>query len=455
MSSPDLLTVLSEPQTERFVLANVLAKPDLMNVCRTALELIHFSIEPHRILWGLFSKLYDSGQGIGVQSVYNSIMEAKKSHFFKDMALSWLMDLQSESAEIGLESSIEILHDKLIRRQLYVHCNEIMRRCLTDEPVQRILDDVRAWSLSGLLTKTGEPESLEPVEARCGGPDPFLWPPNRSGLTLPLATLGKTLAGLHPGELTVLSGLTGTGKSSLASQITLSCGLHKVPVLLFTLEMTTEDVFRRMVYQLSGVSSDRVRNKTFSSREEGRVRNAIERIKNMPIYVESRLPSLPAIHAAIRRHRQAHGTGLVIIDHLHILRPTGRETNRNRQVGDMTRDVKLMASVEFHIPILLLAQLNRKVSERPGATPTLQDLRDSGEIEQHADNVLLIGSDGEDHSNGLLVPTRLEVAKQRNGRSKVVIPTYFRGDVFTFFEREAYDNPQEQEHQQMDFAVQA
>jgi replicative DNA helicase len=438
----DAFPALIDPQTERFILANALAYTESMDEARPVLDALHFSLNLHRILWLTLCDIYDQGDAITPQTVYNRVIERGQAHHFNGMVLSWVAELQAEASPTGSGDSIRVLSDKLLKRQAFAAAEATRAACLDPTvPAQAVLD---AWvgqarslgqrEADGTLTDYGR------VVERCGGTDEFYHPPARTGVHLPLPGLRKILGGLHPGELTVLSGLTGTGKSALAAQIALACAERGGSVLFFTLEMTSRDVFFRIAIQKSRISSDRVKENILTRGEQLRIEQTGRELESLPIFVGDRFSTLAQIHAKIRQYRIMNpDLGLVVIDHLHLLKPPAtRDSNRNRQLGDMARDIKIMASTEFNLPILLLAQLTRKVTERPDKLPTMEDLRDSGEIEQHADNILLIGLEGKDESAGLFVPTQVDIAKHRAGK-KGIIKTYFRGDLFSFVERDSYN----------------
>lgn len=254
--------------------------------------------------------------------------------------------------------------------------------------------------------------------------------------------------GLQPAELAIVAARPSVGKTSLAVALALHAGLDlRLPVLLFSLEMSRRAVVERMVCSAGSVRSDRVRSGQLDGEEWRRLTAAASRVHSAPLWVDdSPSLSVPEVRAKARRFRSDHasGLGLVVVDYLQLL-PLGVEAEtREREVAAVGTSLKRL-SRELDWPVLALAQLRRSAEEREGP-PRLSDLRESGSLEQDADLIaflhrqpkcpkcnLSLDADpprgcGCSRRRGRL--TSLVVAKQRNGPTGdcelVFLPSYAR-----------------------------
>lgn len=220
------------------------------------------------------------------------------------------------------------------------------------------------------------------------------------GVKLGLHDLDNVTGGLQPGDLAVLAGRPGMGKSALATAFAVNVGRAGIPTLSFNLEMTAEDVARRAI---AGACYDRPEEKIayskiklghLSDSEAKRVAKAARDFRDMPVMLEQQ-PGLTVSEIGIRSKkyaqslaRQGKRIGLVIIDHMHIVKATSHYGgNRNNEITEISNGLKGLAKT-LCVPVLALAQLNRAVEGRDDKRPTLADLRDSGSIEQDADLVM-------------------------------------------------------------------
>jgi len=213
------------------------------------------------------------------------------------------------------------------------------------------------------------------------------------------------------------------GKTSLAMNIVEHVVLQsKVPVGVFSLEMTAEALVQRMVCGLAKMDFRDVGAGKFAERDFPRLHTAVGKLHKAPLYIDD-TPGLSILQlrAKARRMHGQHKVGLIVIDYLQLLHSTSRRAmdNRQQEVAEISSGIKSLAK-ELNIPIIVLCQLNREMEREKNRKPRLSDLRESGAIEQDADLVGLLyrpftEDEGEpgDESEGL--PVNLYIAKQRNG----------------------------------------
>jgi replicative DNA helicase len=229
--------------------------------------------------------------------------------------------------------------------------------------------------------------------------------------------LDQKLTGFQPSDLIILVARPGFGKTALAMQFAQAAASHppRLPVAVFSLEMSKQQLSMRMVCSEARLDSQEVRRGFLSYQQSGRFVDAADRLSDLPILVDD-TPSVSVldIRARCKRLQMQGGLGMVVVDYLQLLLPSRRKDSRQQEVADISRDLKVLAK-ELNIPVLALSQLNRAVEQRGEKVPVLSDLRDSGGIEQDADVVMFIYRKDLCERENPDQSTDLIVAKQRNG----------------------------------------
>jgi replicative DNA helicase len=239
-----------------------------------------------------------------------------------------------------------------------------------------------------------------------------------TGLSTGFYDLDRLTTGLHPGELYILAGRPGMGKTSLSGAMAWYAATHDRVAFFASLEMTTDDVALRLACLEARVSFTRAREwRSLSEDDRRRILSAIGKVETSGLVIDDTPRSVADVRRGARVVQQRKGRlDLVVIDYLTLLRPSTpsrRGDNRVREIGEMTGECKAMAK-ELRVPVLLLAQLNRACETRQDKRPLLSDLRDSGEIEQDADLVAFVYL-GHKYDDGPDNVGEVIVAKQRNG----------------------------------------
>jgi replicative DNA helicase len=228
-----------------------------------------------------------------------------------------------------------------------------------------------------------------------------------SGLTTGLESINAKTAGLHNSDLVILAGRPGMGKSALATNIAFNSARRYVrdiedgiapeksagaPVVIFNLEMSSDQLATRILAEQSGISSEALRMGKISQHDFRNLARAAAELENLPLYIDD-TPALTiaALRTRARRLKRQRGIGLVIVDYLQLLQGSGRSGSDNRvqEISEISRGLKTLAK-ELHVPVLALSQLSRAVEQREDKRPQLSDLRESGSIEQDADMVWFI-----------------------------------------------------------------
>jgi len=241
------------------------------------------------------------------------------------------------------------------------------------------------------------------------------------GIGFGIPSVDKVFYGMAPSSVTILAGRPGGGKSKLAGNVLANLAKGGMPIMVYNLEMTNKKVGLRIACSLAEVNHYQLVNRYITDEQNDRLNDAIDFMATLPIHWQDKPGLKPMeLRASLRRMKRKHGIQLAVIDHV-LLMQTDKSTShrtRNDEVGEVSRMVKLCAK-ETEIPILALCQMNRGIENRNDC-PRLSDLRDSGNIEQDADNVLFLHKPkGEDDQNSNNI-VELHIAKQREGPQGVV-----------------------------------
>lgn len=213
----------------------------------------------------------------------------------------------------------------------------------------------------------------------------------RMGITTGLPDLDKRLGGMHGGQLLVLAGRPGMGKSAIGIGLALHVAKQHQDgaAVVFSLEMSKEECFRRVASHAARVRGSALRDGQFIKEETSRFLRELETLKRLPFYVDdTEEVTLSQIRSRCRRVKARHGSvSLVVVDYIQLMGTADRRANREEQVASFSRGLKSLAK-HLKCPVLALAQVNRKCEDRPNKRPMSSDLRESGAIEQDADAIL-------------------------------------------------------------------
>jgi len=276
---------------------------------------------------------------------------------------------------------------------------------LTERHIQKfITDHAQAGKAVGM--RIAMDKTMQAIEARGKGEI-------EPGILTGIMAFDRIKQGLRGGELLVFGGRPGGGKSALAGNIAVEVGKQGGHVLIFSLEMQTEDFTERMLSAASSVNLQSIRWGQLDDRQQQWVNSAGAMLKRLSIRIDD--SGGLTIGQIVGRSRAAairRKVDLIIIDYLQLVK--GKGDTRQQQVGDVTRALKALAK-DLNVPVIGLAQLNRGVEDREGKRPRLSDLRESGDIEQDADMVGLLYRIECGPDSPMFGKTELIIAKHRNG----------------------------------------
>jgi replicative DNA helicase len=432
-------TVLYSAEAEKAVLGCMMAQPaEVINEATVALSKEDFFVPAHQEIFGAMREMYNSSQAIDIMTIHQWLVDRKLAESVGSPGI--LAEIGNAFAtHLNVGSYIQIVKDKSLLRCLQLACSVIVQD-IADMPdtVPAVLD--RAESAIFQVTNQGLTNSTvtarEEIDRALALIEAFQ---NRKGHLHGLPTgfhkLDELTAGWKGGEMIVLAARPGQGKTALA----LTFARHALdqrydeasdswkkpghPVGMFSLEMTNEQLMLRLLASYGSESLQRIRQGELDEHSMQKLRMVAEDMKEWPLYLDdSSFLTINQLRGKARRMKDRYGIDLLVIDYLQLLRSESSQAKDNRQneVAEISRGIKALAK-ELNIPIIILAQLNRR-SEEAKAEPALHNLRESGAIEQDADVVLLLhrteaekDQDGNERQVGPVIPYSLNIAKQRNG----------------------------------------
>lgn len=255
--------------------------------------------------------------------------------------------------------------------------------------------------------------SLEEAKGKEGG---------RKGLQTGFRDFDAKTNGLHPGDLVIVAGRPGMGKTSFAMNIAEHVAIEsKMPVAVFSMEMAAEQLVFRVISSFGGIDQQNLRNARMDDNEWDRLASAMGLMREAPLFIDETGALSPLeLRARARRIAARHGLSLIVVDYIQLMQVPGSD-NRANEVAEISRSLKALGK-ELSVPVIALSQLNRGVEQRDNKRPRMADLRESGGIEQDADVVVFVYRD--DYYHPETSPDKgqaeLIIAKQRSGPTGTV-----------------------------------
>jgi replicative DNA helicase len=259
----------------------------------------------------------------------------------------------------------------------------------------------------------GALDEIEAIGSRGGG---------ITGVPTGFADLDALTNGLHAGQMIVIAARPAIGKSTLALDFARAAAVKNgLATVLFSLEMSRNEVTMRLLSAESRVSLQTMRTGQMGDDDWARLARRMSEVVDAPLFVDdSPNMSMMEIRSKCRRLKQRHDLKMVIIDYLQLMSSPRRVENRQQEVSEMSRSLKLLAK-EIEVPVIAISQLNRGPEQRTDKRPLLSDLRESGSIEQDSDVVILLHrEDYYEHESPRAGEADLIVAKHRNGPTATV-----------------------------------
>lgn len=412
-------------EAEQAVLGSIMLRPDAYADVSDIIDIEHFYSEKHKTIYKGISDLLGKGNPVDYLSLKNTLDEMGALEQIG--GAGYLAELvQAVPSASNIEYYARILEKKHALRNL-IHASEKIAGMSYSETgdLEEILDQAEKEVFSVTQKKTrntitdikkGLIEAWDQIDKMHNSTDEL------RGVSTGFKDIDLKLSGLQKSDLIILAARPSCGKTSLALDFARNAAVHhKTPTLIFSLEMSSQQLLYRMLASHSRVDAWKLRTgklnlKTASDDHES-LTKAINELSLAPIYIDDQPgTNIIKMRSTARKIKSDKGLGLIIVDYLQLMSPTNSRNSDNvvQQMTEISRSLKLLAR-ELDVPVVALSQLSRAVEQRQGK-PRLSDLRDSGSIEQDADIVMFIHREDryKDHSERDNIAEIL-IEKHRNG----------------------------------------
>ena len=230
--------------------------------------------------------------------------------------------------------------------------------------------------------------------------------------------LDKVTNGLHSEELTIIGARPGVGKTTFALQIAHKIAEKGMAVGIISLEMSETQIVQKLISKVAHIDSNKLRTGNLDNIEQEKIAIAEGEISDLPLFINTKVRNIQEIETYARKLKNKNNLGLLIVDYIQLVKSKNKFNSREQEVAEISRTLKLL-SLELKIPIIGLCQLNRNAAR---TEPTLADLRESGAIEQDADNVIFIYKESENEEETTVENVIIDLQKQRaGGLTKVTV----------------------------------
>jgi len=410
-------------ETERAVLGALMI--DSASIIKVADFLFptDFYKPAHQKIYEVVLDLFTNSQPIDLLSVSTKLKEKKSLEEIG--GVNYLTDLINEVPTAShIAHYAKIVKEKKVLRDLIQTSAEINEKVYENIEVENLLDEVeqkifnitqRSLPQKYILLKDELNAAYERIEKLHRGEEVI------RGVPTGFTKLDDALSGLQRSDFVILGARPSLGKTAFALDIARHAAVkNKIPVGIFSLEMSREQVVDRLIAAEAQVTLWRLRTGKLNDQLEFEmIRESLDRLSQAPIFIDDTpSPSVLQIRSAARRLQLEKGLGLVIVDYLQLIQPRTNSENIVQQVTEISRGLKALAR-ELKTPVLALSQLSRSVDQREVKIPRLSDLRESGSLEQDADVVMFICRKNWERGNNVspeeLNLTEIIISKHRNG----------------------------------------
>ena len=374
-----------------------------------------FFLVKNKQIFAAIEKIRKKKEEVNILSIKKTI-EGKDTEILKYI---------SKIAESKFGSSIDYAYKELKRlskKRELLRISNVIKENVENEPeievlIEKIIKDLKELNEEGEKEKTFldmvVETSNEIDKKRLQGPN------YDYKYYTGIFDLDKVTNGLHEEELTIIGARPGVGKTTLALQIALKIAEKGLPVGIISLEMSSTQIIQKILSKKTNIDSDKIRTGKLTEAEIEKVAIAEGEISDLPFFINTRIRNIQDIEIYARKLKNKNNLGLLIVDYLQLVKSKNKFSSREQEVAEISRTLKLL-SLELKIPIIGLCQLNRNAAR---TEPTLADLRESGAIEQDADNVIFLYKENDSEEETTTVENVIiDLQKQRaGGLTKVTV----------------------------------
>jgi replicative DNA helicase len=410
-------------EAEQAVLGGLMLDTNAWDAVADIVVAADFYRRDHRLIFEAITEVAEIRGSIDAVTV-SEFLE-RKGRLEEIGGLSYLGTIARDTpSAANVRAYAEIIRERSILRQLVAAGGEIAAaatdsrgrpaREIVDEAERRVFEIAERGSRgrSGFVAvRDILPQTIDRLDLLHQSPGEI------RGVPTGFTQLDRKTTGLQAGDLVVIAGRPSMGKSTLAVNIAENAAIAKgLPVAIFSMEMSAEQLTLRMISSLGRVNQTHLRTGNFSEEDWSRIQGAMAQLTGAPLYIDESPALTPTeLRARARRLKRERGLGLIVVDYLQLMQVSGTKENRATEISEISRSLKALAK-ELQVPVVALSQLNRAVEQRTDKKPVMSDLRESGAIEQDSDVILLIyREEVYDPNTTRRGIADIIIAKQRNG----------------------------------------
>jgi replicative DNA helicase len=427
-------------EAEQSILGGILLENSSINSALEILSKGDFYNEAHRKIFSTIIELSEKNEPVDLITLSNALKD--KSMLDSVGGTSYLASLvDNVPSAANVVNYAKIVKEKAILRGLIGSATDIINSCYeTGSDVDVVLDKAE-HSIFEISENKVRPsfypirdivkDSFRAIE------DLYARKELITGVPTGFEKIDDLTSGLQKSDLIIIAGRPSMGKTSLALNIAQFAALEgQIPVAIFSLEMSKEQLAFRLLASEAKVDSQRLRKGFLGETDWPKLTTAAGRLSEAPLFIDD-TPAITVLEMKAKSRRLAAdpaGLGLIVVDYIQLMRAGGYRDNREQEISEISRSLKALAK-ELKVPVIALSQLNRKVEDRTNRRPQMADLRESGAIEQDADVIAFIYRDevyNKSDDNPEKGIAEIIIGKQRNGPTGIVRLAFL--EKFTSFE---------------------
>lgn len=406
---------------EQWVIGSMLMDRDAIAEVADILKKDDFYYSQYGLLYDAMIQLYNEGKKVDVLMVSEKLKEMGAPASVSSM--EYISDiLEMIPTSVQAKQYAEIVQDKAILRKVIKFTEKTMEECYDGKmPVPDLLEKSEKELFDIVQGRTGGEDFVSMQDVVLNVLDTIEASSKRgskiTGVPTGFIDLDEKLTGLHGSELILIAARPAMGKTAFALNIAQYATMKAdVPCVVFSLEMSKEQLATRLIAMDSMVDSQAIRTGQLQDSDWEKLMDSTYRVGSSKMIIEDTPGiSIAELRSKCRKLKQTFGLGLIIIDYLQLMNGSGRSESRQQEISEISRSLKKLAR-ELDVPVIALSQLNRAADSREDHRPVMSDLRESGAIEQDADVIMFIYRD--DYYNKESTKPGIAdiiVAKQRNG----------------------------------------
>ncbi|MDD3258788.1 MAG: replicative DNA helicase [Smithellaceae bacterium] len=428
-------------EAEQSILGSILLENGTINAVQEILNRDDFYSEAHRKIFSAIERMADKNEPVDLITLSSALKDQNLLDSIGGAAyLASLVDNVPTAANAA--NYAKIVKGKSVLRGLIGSATEIINSCYdTGSDVDQVLDiaEHRIFEISENKVRV----SFYPIKDIVRDTfrsieDLFTRKELITGVPTGFDKIDDMTSGLQNSDLIIVAGRPSMGKTALALNVAQHAALEtQIPVAIFSLEMSKEQLAFRMLASEARVDSQRMRKGFLGETDWPKLTAAAGRLSEAPLFIDD-TPAITVLEmkAKSRRLKAERDLGLIVVDYIQLMRSSGNTNSREQEISEISRSLKALAK-ELKVPVIALSQLNRQVETRPGGNkrPQMSDLRESGAIEQDADVIIFIYRDevyNKSDDNPEKGTAEIIIGKQRNGPTGPVKLAFL--DRFTTFE---------------------